>query len=469
MLFNTPVFFWFFAGFFILYNFVFTEHRKHLWLLLIASLVFYGSWNYAFIPLIVFSALSDYVIAGFIEQAKDNQARRKQLVTLSVVINLSVLGIFKYSNFVLQSAQDFLTVFGAEVSLPMLSIILPVGISFYTFQSMSYTIDVYRGHMQAHKGFTEFLAALSFFPQLVAGPILRAQHILPQFDRMPVPTMDNVRGGLLLVMVGLLKKTMADMMAGPAAAAFDTDASISQLDAWIGALAFTAQIYGDFSGYTDIAIGIALLMGFHIPPNFNLPYFSTSPVDFWRRWHISLSSWLRDYLYISVGGNRNGNRTRNVFITMLLGGLWHGAAWTFVIWGAWHGFIISVTHYLTNSVIGQRINHNLLAVRLSKIAFTFYLIVIGWVFFRATSLGNALDMIHQMHIPSGADTSVGAMVILLLVSVGLVAMHLIDWLRLRFGQAACKNDLILWPVLVIGFVLFFLAGDPGHDFIYFQF
>ena len=432
--------------------------------------MFYGAWNYAFIPLLVFSALSDYVIAGFVERNNHDPVTKKRWLMLSIFINLSVLGIFKYSNFVLQSTQDFIGLFGVDAHISTLSIILPVGISFYTFQSMSYTIDVYRGNMKAHRGFLTFLSALSFFPQLVAGPILRAQHILPQLDNLPIPTMANIRNGLMLIMLGLIKKTMADMMAGPASTAFDATTPISSLDAWVGALAFSAQIYGDFSGYTDIAIGIALLMGFHIPINFNLPYFSSSPVDFWRRWHISLSSWLRDYLYISVGGNRNGNRTRNVFITMLLGGLWHGAAWTFVIWGAWHGFIISVTHWLTYSAIGRWVDaRNNWLVRIFKVLVTFYLIVIGWVFFRATGFDNAWTMLTQMHMSTGVEASASSLVVLGLVVAGLVFMHLIDWLNIRFGSALNERSWLMWPILVVGFSLFLVVGDPGHDFIYFQF
>ena len=418
----------------------------------------------------MFSALSDYVIAGFVERNNHDPVTKKRWLMLSIFINLSVLGIFKYSNFVLQSTQDFIGLFGVDAHISTLSIILPVGISFYTFQSMSYTIDVYRGNMKAHRGFLTFLSALSFFPQLVAGPILRAQHILPQLDNLPIPTMANIRNGLMLIMLGLIKKTMADMMAGPASTAFDATTPISSLDAWVGALAFSAQIYGDFSGYTDIAIGIALLMGFHIPINFNLPYFSSSPVDFWRRWHISLSSWLRDYLYISVGGNRNGNRTRNVFITMLLGGLWHGAAWTFVIWGAWHGFIISVTHWLTYSAIGRWVDaRNNWLVRIFKVLVTFYLIVIGWVFFRATGFDNAWTMLTQMHMSTGVEASASSLVVLGLVVAGLVFMHLIDWLNIRFGSALNERSWLMWPILVVGFSLFLVVGDPGHDFIYFQF
>jgi alginate O-acetyltransferase complex protein AlgI len=471
MLFNTPLFFWFFAGFYGLFNFVFVERRKHLWLLLLSSLVFYGSWNYAFIPLLIFNAVADYIIAQRIEDSGLDDKRRKRWLVLSLVVNLGVLGIFKYSNFVLQSFADFVGVFGIDAGLPTLSIVLPVGISFYTFQSMSYTIDVYRREMKAHKGFLEFLTALSFFPQLVAGPILRARHILPQMDRMPVPTFDNIKHGLVLVVAGLIKKNLADLMAGPAAAAFDADASVSSLESWIGALAFTGQIYGDFSGYTDIAIGIALLMGFHIPLNFNLPYLSSSPVDFWRRWHISLSTWLRDYLYISLGGNRNGHRSRNVFITMLLGGLWHGAAWTFVFWGAWHGLLITVTHWFNGTVAGRWMaTHDNTVIRLFKIALTFYLVVIGWVFFRATGFDNAFQMLSQMHWSAGLpEADSGSLTVLTLVAAGIFFMHLLDWTIIRFGKRLEQHNWLLWPLLVAGFVVVLLIGDPGHDFIYFQF
>lgn len=471
MLFNTPLFFWFFAIFFVLFNFVFVERRKHLWLLIVSSLIFYGSWNYAFLPLLVGNAVMDYLIAARIFHCKDDPVTKKRWLVLGVCINLGVLAFFKYSNFVLQSVADFVHLFGIDAGIPVLSIILPVGISFYTFQSMSYTIDVYRGDMKAHKGFLEYLAAVSFFPQLLAGPILRASHILPQMDSMPVPTRANIRHGLVLVVAGLIKKSLADLMAGSAAMAFDAHHAISSLEAWIGALAFTAQIYGDFSGYTDIAIGIALIIGFHIPRNFNLPYFSVSPVDFWRRWHISLSSWLRDYLYISLGGNRNGHRTRNVFLTMLLGGLWHGAAWTFVVWGAWHGVIISITHWLTASAAGQWLDRhgNRLTTAL-KMLVTFYLVVIGWVFFRATSFESAFTMLKQMHgVTSTQVSGAGSGLALGLVLAGLVFMHVLDWAREHFGERMEQRGLMLWPLLVLGFVVALLIGESGHDFIYFQF
>ena len=266
--------------------------------------------------------MADYFLAIHISQAQAIR-RRKQLLSLSIGINLGILAIFKYADFAIQSVSELLAVIGYEASFPVLSFLLPVGISFYTFQSMSYTIDVYRGQMEPRKGLLQFTAALAFFPQLVAGPILRARQILPQLEKIPIPDWPGVKHGFLLITVGLFKKTLADLLAGRVDAVFGSTGPVSLLEAWTGVLAFAAQIYGDFSGYTDMAIGIALLLGFKIPINFRLPYFATSPVDFWRRWHISLSSWLRDYLYISLGGNRN-HRYRNYDVAgwaMAWGGL----------------------------------------------------------------------------------------------------------------------------------------------------
>ncbi|MEN7342815.1 MAG: MBOAT family protein, partial [Pseudomonadota bacterium] len=284
MLFNTPIFFVFFVVFLLIYGLILTEKRPRVYFILVASLVFYGAWNYTFIPLLVGSSVIDYYLALAIGAAATQQ-RKKLLVTASVIVNLGILALFKYADFALASVADFLTLFGVEASLPTLSWVLPVGISFYTFQSMSYTIDVYRGDMQPRRGLVHFTSALAFFPQLVAGPILRARQILPQFHSLPIPTWDGARHGMLLVTSGLIKKTIADLLAIPAAVLFEAEGPVSMLEAWTGTLAFAGQIYGDFAGYTDMAIGIALIIGFKIPPNFNLPYFAVSPVDFWRRWH----------------------------------------------------------------------------------------------------------------------------------------------------------------------------------------
>jgi D-alanyl-lipoteichoic acid acyltransferase DltB (MBOAT superfamily) len=470
MIFNTPIFFLFFLVFITFYGLVFLRHKPRIYFIVVSSLVFYGAWNYRFIPLLVGSAIVDYYIARAIHNSSSQSARR-WLVSLSVAVNLGILGLFKYADFVLLSVADFLAVFGVEASLPTLSWVLPVGISFYTFQSLSYTIDVYRGHMKPRKGLIEFIAALSFFPQLVAGPILRARQILPQMHDLPVPTWDNAKHGFLLITAGVLKKTTADLLAIPAAAAFDTSGSISLLETWTGVLAFAGQIYGDFSGYTDMAIGLALLLGFQIPLNFRVPYFAASPVDFWRRWHISLSTWLRDYLYVSLGGNRNNRRFVNVMITMLLGGLWHGAAWTFVAWGAFHGIIISATHYLGQmrqlaaiSLSGSR------WITLGKWAVTFYLVLLGWVLFRATSIDSAMTILADMHgLNALPEPGPVAATIAGLTLAAVFLMHLMDFYILKAADKLERRPWLFWLLLVTAQTLCLLIGEPSNEFIYFQF
>lgn len=469
MVFNTPLFFCFFCIFFLLYSFVFLKRKPRILLILVGSLVFYAGWNYRFIPLLVFSAVVDYFLAIFIHDTQELR-RKKLLLAASVAMNLGVLAIFKYADFTLQSVAELLTALGFQVSIPLLNVVLPVGVSFYTFQSMSYTIDVYRGEMQPHKGVLQFTAALAFFPQLVAGPILRARQILPQFEHIPVPKWPEVKHGFLLITVGLFKKTVADLLAGRVDAVFNSADPVSVLDTWTGVLAFAGQIYGDFSGYTDMAIGIALLLGFKIPINFRLPYFASSPVDFWRRWHISLSSWLRDYLYISLGGNRN-HRYRNIFITMLLGGLWHGAAWTYVVWGFFHGVLIAATHWLSSLPIFRGFSEpKQWAVRSIKWLLTFYLILIGWVIFRSLSLESAFDIVLTLHNPSSTVAwGPYTLIFFILSAAALLVMHLLDFVVIRWGESIERKVWLLWPMLLLLQFACFFYGEPSDAFIYFQF
>ena len=468
MVFNTPIFFVFFVIFLLFYGLVFLQKRPRLYFVLVASLVFYGAWNYRFIPLLVGSSIVDYYLALAIAGA-DSQQKKRLFLTLSICTNLGILGLFKYADFALTSAADFLQLFGVETSLPTLSWVLPVGISFYTFQSLSYTIDVYRGDMEPRRGLVHFTTALAFFPQLVAGPILRARQILPQFHSLPVPNWVDARHGLLLITSGLAKKTIADLLAIPAAVLFEAEGPISLLETWTGVLAFAGQIYGDFAGYTDMAIGLALVIGFKIPPNFRLPYFAVSPVDFWRRWHISLSSWLRDYLYISLGGR--DQRYRNVMITMLLGGLWHGAAWTFVIWGAFHGVIITATHYLSSlQTFAAFVAAKSRAIVLFKWALTFYLVLIGWVLFRAASLDSALDIIANMHTFAGLPApGPVALRVALVTVIALIFMHLQDWFVIAKGERFEAMRWVFWPTLIVIHGLCLMTGEPSDEFIYFQF
>lgn len=470
MIFNTPIFFWFFCIFILFYGFVFLKQTPKVYLILIGSLVFYGAWNYHFIPLLVGSGIADYFIAQAIYNAKSTLTKKRWL-TLSLVLNLGLLGVFKYADFVLLSVADLLATLGYNASINTLSWVLPVGISFYTFQSLSYTIDVYRGDFKPRKGLVEFVAALSFFPQLVAGPILRAKHILPQMHEISLPQWTSIKHGFLLITVGLIKKTGADLLAIPAQAAFDSSQTVSTLELWTGVLAFAGQIYGDFSGYTDMAIGIALILGFRIPLNFRVPYFSLSPVDFWRRWHISLSTWLRDYLYISLGGNRNNHRTRNVFLTMLLGGLWHGAAWTFIAWGAFHGVIITATHYLANlKVFNSFNNSNRPMVTFIKWAITFYLTLIGWVFFRATDLSSAIDIIANLHtFDSSVKMTTNALIIFIMTSVWILVTHIMDFYVINAAEKLENKPWLFWLLMTLGQVLCLFIGEPSNEFIYFQF
>ena len=471
MIFNTPLFFLFFLLFLLGFGLVLRRHKPKVFFIVVASLVFYGAWNYRFIPLLLFSAVADYFIARAIH-ASDTKRTRKRWVSLSVAINLGLLGLFKYADFVLVSVADFLSLFGVNADTPTLAWVLPVGISFYTFQSLSYTIDVYREEMEPREGLMEFIAALSFFPQLVAGPILRARQILPQMHNLPVPTWVQAKHGFVLITAGVFKKTLADLLAHPAAKAFDTSGSVSLLESWTGVLAFAGQIYGDFAGYTDMAIGLALVLGFQIPLNFRLPYFAVSPVDFWRRWHISLSTWLRDYLYISLGGNRNNRRLRNVMITMLLGGLWHGAAWTFVVWGAFHGVLITASHWLSK-VKGLALFHadGPWWARPMKWVATFYLVLVGWVFFRANSLDSALALLADMHGFGGALPEAGpvAGLILALTSISVLVMHLMDLFVLTKSDKLENKAWVLWPVLILIQAICLMIGKPSNEFIYFQF
>ena len=469
LIFNTPIFFFFFLAFFSIYGLILVRQRPRVALIIVSSLVFYGAWNYRFIPLLVGSALADYFIALQIEKTGERSVRRRW-VTLSLFINLGVLALFKYADFALKSVQDLLGAVGVDATLPTLQWVLPVGISFYTFQSLSYTIDVYRGDMKARRGLAEFVAALAFFPQLVAGPILRAKQILPQMHSLPTPTWANAKHGFVLITAGVFKKTFADLLAIPAATAFDGNSSASLIETWTGVLAFAGQIYGDFAGYTDMAIGIALLLGFKIPANFHLPYFATSPVDFWRRWHISLSTWLRDYLYISLGGNRTGSRWRNVMITMLLGGLWHGAAWTFVAWGAFHGALIALSHAFSRIKLLSFFQSGSRIASLLKWAMTFYLVLIGWVLFRATSFGNALDVLSSMHgLGDGALPGGKASLILGSTIIVVALMHLVDLLVIKKAAAMESRAWALWLFIILINAICLMVGEPSNEFIYFQF
>jgi D-alanyl-lipoteichoic acid acyltransferase DltB (MBOAT superfamily) len=402
--------------------------------------------------------------------------RRRTFLVISIGTNLAILGFFKYFDFFAESFAALLAQFGIEASLPLLNIVLPAGISFYTFQAMSYTIDIYRGKVGPTRSFPDFALFVCFFPHLVAGPIMRAHTLLPQVIRERVRTSSEFREGFALVLTGLFKKlVLADNMAPIANAVFvrlangDT-AGLSGPEVLVGVYAFAFQIYGDFSGYSAIARGISKWLGFDLMINFHNPYFAATPSDFWRRWHISLSSWLRDYLYIPLGGNRRGRGVeyRSLMITMLLGGLWHGASWTFVAWGLYHGLILCA-YRLAGVHTADRAAE---PVRWAlQVIVMFHLTCIGWLLFRADDFGavtSAFDVVvNQWSLTETAGTA------LLLVAFYATILFVVEWLtdgenRIRRLFQAPWPVQGAWYLYLVLMITFFYARE-SHEFIYFQF
>lgn len=434
-------------------------------LLLVASYVFYGAWDVRFLGLLLLSTSVDFVV-GRALGSTDTQAIRRRLVVLSVAVNLGILGTFKYLGFFLASTAGLLEGLGLSPNLPSLSIILPVGISFYTFQTMSYTIDVYRRTQEPEAGFVRFALFVSFFPQLVAGPIERARRLLPQLEDRSVTTA-GFEEGLMLIARGLFKKVViADSMARLVDAAYASPGGLGTFGALIAIYGFTLQIYGDFSGYTDIARGSAKLVGVDLMENFAQPYFSRSITEFWRRWHISLSEWLRDYLYIPLGGNRKGkNRTMvNLLLTMLLGGLWHGAAWTFVVWGGLHGLWLA-SERLRGS--GREYADLLLRRDWWRVGLTFHGVALLWVVFRAESLAQAREILAQLLSLSFGTIDLHAVATLVLMMLFVVRMDRVE----RSARLATRPSPVKQGLLLGGFVVAIavFAGITISPFIYFQF
>jgi alginate O-acetyltransferase complex protein AlgI len=397
MIFNSYIFWLFFAGFFVVYRML--PHTLQNRFLLVGSYIFYGYWDWRFCGLLAFSTIVDFFVAKIIHES-ESQVRKKRILLISIITNLTLLGFFKYYNFFSGEFVHALAGLGLSVSLPALNVILPVGLSFYTFQSLSYTIDVYRKKAEPAKNFLDLAAYVSFFPQLVAGPIERASRFLPQFLTPRIHKPGDFSIGLYHVMIGMFKKVIvADNLAPIANIVFSKNAGdLSGAEVLVGIYAFSIQIYCDFSGYSSIAQGIAKWLGFDLMWNFKMPYFAVSPSDFWKRWHISLSSWLRDYLYISLGGNRHGNlRTyRNLMLTMLLGGLWHGARWTFVAWGFFHGLILVIYRLLGDGKKDEKDTPLPLKKRLPMMLVMFHLVCISWLFFRAESLPQVWMMTFKL-------------------------------------------------------------------------
>jgi D-alanyl-lipoteichoic acid acyltransferase DltB (MBOAT superfamily) len=440
-------------------------------LLLAASYVFYGFWDWRYLGLIFLSSSHDW-LAGRALGRVGSPAGRKALLASSVVLNLGILCTFKYFDFFVDSAADLLDALGFAANRLHLQLVLPVGISFYTFQTLSYTIDVYRKRLEPTRSWPEYLLFVSFFPQLVAGPIVRASHLLPQLRRGPSLDAEAGSRALFLIGVGLIKKlAIADWLGAHLAdKVFSDPAMYSSVECLAGVYAYAFQIYADFSAYSDIAIGSALLIGFEIPPNFDAPYRAASLREFWRRWHISLSTWLRDYLYIPLGGSKRG-RGRTVLAllaTMLLGGLWHGAALTFVFWGAIHGLALVAERFVPRPTALSRVPAGLR--RALGVVFTFHVVCAAWVFFRAADFGVAAGVFRSIAaLDFGRENLPWSVVVVLGVAV---LTHWIPgaWMeRARRGFHAVPAPLQAALLVAVILALHRLARVEVTPFIYFQF
>lgn len=484
MIFNTWLFFFFFVLVFSLYLGL-RRRAPQNWLLLVASCFFYGWWDWRFLFLVGFSTVIDFWMALKMDATDDDRLRRRYLV-VSVVSNLTLLGFFKYFNFFADSTHKLLNNFGIDAANWRLDIILPVGISFYTFHALSYVIDVYRRDLRATNHFRDFSLFVMFFPQLVAGPIGRASHQLPQFLRERRVTIEGLRDGMWLILWGLFKKVcIADNLARYVDANFARSAELNAPLAYLTVLAFAYQIYCDFSGYTDMARGLAKMMGFDILPNFKRPYAATDPQDFWRRWHISLSSWLRDYLYIPLGGSRGGGwfTYRNLLITMVLGGLWHGASWNFVWWGVYHGLLLVTFHAWSAWRKQHSIGFELPRPLATIVMFQFTLF--GWLLFRCTRgllvdgvwIDQSFEQILEFLAATSrgfawtADVSELAFALVLFVTPLIVLEWCLDPEPREEDRGFFTRP--AWaPVLAHAVIVFFIVRygvATANAFIYFQF
>ena len=476
MLFTDLNFWTFFSVVFLAY--VLLPHKAQNRMLLIASYVFYAAWDWRFLGLIIFSTIVDYIV-GLRMERETQQLSRRRLLWVSVGVNLGMLAVFKYFGFFATSFSDLLASIGYEADPFILSIVLPVGISFYTFQTLSYTIDIYRRDLKPTADFLNFALFVAFFPQLVAGPIERARNLLPNIESPRVLQWDDFRRGAVLCLIGLIKKiVIADGIANSVNVIYGHP-DPSRLDIIFATWLFAIQIYCDFSGYTDIARGVAKMLGFKLMRNFAQPYFATDPQEFWRRWHISLSTWLRDYLYISLGGNRGGRwkTYRNLMATMTLGGLWHGAAWNFVAWGVYQGALLSIHRAIVgaHARMGEGTQRSMGAwiLRIFGIAIFFQVVCYGWLLFRADSFGQIVDLTQRLigltQTPSGLAMPTPPFAAML----GIAFLFVWDVFIERTGNVQFYAR---WPVAiraglyaVMIYLLAFGATTLTSAFIYFQF
>jgi alginate O-acetyltransferase complex protein AlgI len=473
MLFNSLTFVVFFVVVVTLYWSIRSwQARKNL--LVVASYIFYGAWNPPFAALLFGTTAMDFWLGRQMAKARDQDAKRRWLVA-SVCMNLSMLGFFKYGNFLLQNFQWLLARLGIIYQPPHLDILLPVGISFYTFHSLSYTLDIYRDVLRPTKSLRDFILAVSFFPQLVAGPIVRAGDFLPQLLHPPRLKNGQFLWGLALMTLGLFQKiVLADtLLSSSADRVFGYAGPLVALDSWAGVLAFAGQIFFDFAGYSLCAIGAALTLGFHLKDNFRFPYAAIGFSDFWRRWHISLSTFLRDYLYIPLGGNqvRPFRAALNLVIVMFLGGLWHGAAWTFVVWGLLHGSYLVIERIFRVS-LEHKPWASTLPVRILAWFATYVAVCIAWVFFRASDFTIASRMLGGMfgqHPHGDAILSTRELLQIGSVTAGVIVMH---WAMRDNTFETAVMRLPPWTIAAIGSAMIcaiILTQGSSNAFIYFQF
>ena len=482
MLFNSFQFLIFLPIVFILYWFIFKKLHIQNLLVVVTSYIFYGWWDWRFLILIFITTFFSYLSGILINKYRN---KGKLICAMNIIINLAILGYYKYFNFFADNLQLLFSQFDYQLDWVTLDIILPVGISFYTFQALSYTIDVYRKDTTATKDFIAFTSFISFFPQLVAGPIERSTNLLPQFLKPRSFDYNNAVIGLRQILWGFFKKIIiADNCAFLANEIFDNYQECNGSLLLLGALFFTFQIYGDFSGYSDIAIGTARLFGINLMKNFNLPYFSRDISEFWRRWHISLNKWFIDYVYIPLGGNRVSKliSIRNILIVFLLSGLWHGANWTFVAWGTYNGILIALLILLGKNKKRENIispNKFIPSLKeIGEITLTFILVVFGWILFRAESISMAYDYVVNMFnssifaIPNFRDTEIG--LIKLTYTIGfIIILQIIDWIQRKqdFGLeiSNIKYRPIRWSIYLFIILIFTIFAGGQETFIYFQF
>lgn len=478
MVFNSIIFLLYLPIVFLLYWFVFKRLKWQNIFVIIASYIFYGWWDWRFLTLIAFTSLCSFLSGILIDKSKIRR-NKKIVLSINIIINLGILAIFKYFNFFTSNIQLILSPLGIHLDTITLNLILPVGISFYTFQALSYSIDVYRGKISATNDIFAFFAFISFFPQLVAGPIERATNLLPQFLKPRVFDYSLAVDGCRQILWGLFKKmVIADNCSILVNETFSNYSSLGGINLWIGALFFTFQIYGDFSGYSDIAIGTAKLFDIRLMTNFKLPYFSRDIAEFWRRWHISLNTWFVDYVYIPLGGSRHGKSklVRNTFVIFLLSGLWHGAEWTFVLWGTYNAILfIPLTVLNLNKKHIDIVAQNSFVPSFKEslmMGCTFMLVMVGWVIFRADNLQIAVDYLTRMFTDFHFTKPLKGKFCLIYICIMLV----IEWLQRKrnhtfdfTGIKIMGHKTVRWIIYCTIAMMILMFQGENSDFIYFQF